>query len=198
MKRAGFRTRVVTLLALSAGLMAVQGCGRDPPATYSLDATYATLPPDDGALGEWLRGRDGWRDAAVARAGNRVTVRFAADRPPSPAALRDVLGEFDRLGYAGRTHYLGTLSDRSQRGTSWQTLWAEYAELPADDGAIAAWLGGQPGVREPAVRREGKVVVFEFEAVSPPPTILADITRQCGQLGYRGEAGTISAFGRYK
>jgi hypothetical protein len=189
---------VATLLALFAGLMTGQGCGRDPPATYSLDATYTTLPPDDGALGEWLRGRDGWRDASVARAGNRVTVRFAGVGPPSPVAHWDVLAECDRLGYACRTNYLGTFSDRSQRGTSLQTLWAEYAELPADDGAMAVWLGGQPGVRQPAVRREGKVVVFEFEADSPPPTILADITRQCGQLGYRGQAGTISAFGRYK
>jgi len=32
----------------------------------------------------------------------------------------------------------------------------------------------------------------------PPPTILADITGQCERLGYRGPAGTISAFGRYE
>jgi hypothetical protein len=133
----------------------------------------------------------------VARAGNRITVRFTADLPPSPTALRELLGECDRLGYSGRTRYQGTFSDRSQRGTNWQTLWAEYADLPADDGAIVAWLGGQAAVRQPAVRREGKVVVFEFELGSPPPpTILADIIRQCGQVGYREEAGIISAFGR--
>ena len=199
MKRTGHRSRVVGLLVAAAAALAAPGCGGDPPATYSLDATYAALPPDDEALGRWVRGHDGWHDATVARAGNSVSVRFAADRPPSPAALREVLGECDRLGYGGRTHYGGTYSDRSQRGTGWQTLWVEYAELPAEDGAIAGWLGGQAGVRQPAVRREGQVVVFEFELSSPPPaTLLADISRQCGQLGYRGEAGTISAFGRYK
>jgi hypothetical protein len=198
-KRNTYLGRVVTLLAIATGVIATPGCGRESAATYSLDSIYATLPSDDEALGRWLRGHDGWRDATVTRGASEFQVRFGSDQPPSPAAIREVLAECERLGYTGRTHYRGTFSDRSQRGTNWQTLWVEYADLPADDGAITAWLGDQSDVGQPAVRREGKVVVFEFEIGSPPrPTLLADLVRQCGQLGYRGEAGTISAFGRYK
>ena len=187
------------LLAVAAFVSVAQGCGREPASAYSLDVACATLPPDDEALGRWLRAQDGTRTPTVTRAGGEVRVRFGSDRPPSPAAIRDVLRECDRLGYAGRTYYGGTLSDRSQRGTDWWTFWVEYTDLPADDDAVMAWLAGRPGVSQSTVRREGRVVVFEFVLASPQsPTALADITKKCQELGYGGQAGHITAHGRYK
>ena len=181
------------------GLVFFRGRLLPPRGTYSLEVTYATLPPDDDALGRSLRGHDGWRDGTVTRSGNLITVQFSSDQPPSPATLREVLGECDRLGYGGRAHYRGGFFDRSQRGTSWQTFWVEYADLPANDEAVTKWLAGQPGVSRPTVWREGKVMAFEFELASPPPpTILADIMKKCEEGGYQGRVGYVSAFGRYR
>jgi hypothetical protein len=168
-------------------------------ATFSLKVFCTTLPADDDALSRFLKGHDGWRDVTVTRSGTAVKVQFSADQPPSPATLREVLAECDRLAYGGRTQYRGSFSDHSQQGADWQTFWVEFADLPADDTAITTWLAGQAGVRQPTVRREGKFVVFEFQLASPPPpTILADIVKNCDQLGYGRAAGHISAFGRYQ
>jgi len=191
---------IVSLVGLVLVGLAFLGSRLLPPrATYSLEVIYATLPADDDALGRSLRDHDGWRDGTVTRSGKQITVRFNSDQPPSPATLREVLTECDHLGYGGRVHYRGIFSDRSQHGTNWETFWVEFADLPTNDGAVTKWLAGQPGVSRPTVWREGKVIAFECELASPPPpTILADITKKCEQLGYGGQAGHITAFGRYK
>jgi hypothetical protein len=165
---------------------------------YSLDVMYSVVPASDDALLQWLRDHATWRNARVIRNANRISIQWDTSEPSSPQTMRQVLGECDRLGYRGRIHYMGTMTNRSQRGTSWHTFWVEYAQMPPDDMGITDWLARQPQVGQPHAWRDGQVIVFQFStALSSSPTILADILKACEQFGYRVEAGNLSAFGRY-
>jgi hypothetical protein len=140
-----------------------------PAATYLLDVTYTNLPPNDEAIGKWLKNHSGWRNVNVARNGNKISFKFGTEQGPKPTTFRDLMSECERLGYQSRSAYSGTLVDRSQRGTNWQTFYVEYTTLPGDDQDIAAWLTAQSTVSDPTVSRDGEVVSFKFELTSPPP-----------------------------
>lgn len=166
---------------------------------YSLDILYAALPASDDALVQLLRHHAGYRDARVSRVGTRISVQLDTYEPSSPATLRYVLQRCDSLGYRGRVHYTATMTNRSQRGTTWHTFWVEYSQLPPDDTAFTSWLARQPGISQPTAWRDGQTLVLQFDIGSTaPPTILADILKAGEQFGYRGETGNLSAFGRYK
>jgi hypothetical protein len=169
-----------------------------PAVAYTIAVTCPTLPPDDGALKQWLHDHAGWRDVSVTRDAGKISIRFGTDQGPQPALFRELLAHCDRLGYEKRSSYDGSLVDRSQQGTNWHTFWVEYSALPDDDAAIGAWLAAQPNVSQSTVARDGKIVSFEFMLASPEPTILANITRKCGESGYQGQVGFVHAFGRYR
>ena len=89
-----------------AGLILVAGVGwlayRVTTArnVYSHRLTYTTLPADDEALSTWLQEQPGVLNPSVTREGETVVVTFTKwlfyfDSGP------DVMGEADRLGYAG-------------------------------------------------------------------------------------------------
>lgn len=69
-----------------------------------------------------------------------------------------------------------------------------YAELPADDSALANWLRSQPGVQEVTVSRRGDTVLLGFTMPSLGGHPQPDVVGQAGRLaGYRGFKGFSSS-----
>jgi hypothetical protein len=72
---------------------------------------------------------------------------------------------------------------------------AEFAAVPADDEALAAWVRAQPGVYLALVQRERVGDRWRVEVIfgitrngwQQPP--LPDLDRGADELGYRGPAG---------
>lgn len=170
-----------------------------PRADYEVELTCTSLPADDSQFESWLFDHPGWRHPTVSRYGNKVSIRFADEQPADPKVLWDLVGACDRLGYKVRPPYVGTMTDRSQRGTDWHAFWVQYGQLPPDDTAAAAWLASQTQVSRATAARHGDTVLFQFQLASPPPpAILAEIVQKCGELGYQEQKGSISAFGKYQ
>jgi hypothetical protein len=66
------------------------------------------------------------------------------------------------------------------------TYWLEYATLPADDEALAAWLRSQPGVSAPSVTREGNTLVVQFKQRSLWMAGGPNVVGEADRLGYSG------------
>ena len=138
------------------------------------------------------------RDVSARRLDRQVSFSFRTDAPPAPNLLLELMGECERLGYEKRLYYKGQLFDHSQRGTNHQTIWVEFVTLPDNDEVMARWLSATSGISASRIRRNGRIVAFDYDLASPPPPfIMGDILNQCRSSGYGGQKGVIEVFGRY-
>ncbi len=81
---------------------------------------------------------------------------------------------------------VGWLGYRLTAATYAHTYRLEYATLPADDEALAAWLRSQPDVSAPSVTREGNALVVRFNRRSLRMAGGPDVVGEAGRLGYGG------------
>ena len=76
------------------------------------------------------------------------------------------------------------------------TYWLEYATLPADDEALAAWLRAQPGVTGASVTREGGTLVIGFTQSFLRGGLAPDVFGEATRLGYDGlSSSTLTIHG---
>ena len=150
------------------------------------------LPADDAALEKWLKQHKQIENVKISRPPNRLTINFEINQKQGgQGALFDLSKACQDLGYSGRPGGLRvSCLTQPKKAQDFRHFGLSFPRDLENDKAITEWLKSQPAVNKVKVKRDGKLVVFEFESIDPPnPTILGDILRQCEKNGVRRPNG---------